>query len=257
MHTRSCNMKIARIAFEEQTHYAIVDNEHFTFIQDDIFTAITPTKETCSLEQATILPPVIPSKIIALAVNYESHAKGHNMEAFPVPEPFFKTTSSIIGHKDDVILPQNVGRVDAEAEVVVVIGKQASKITAEQVTDHIFGYTCGNDISARDWQKNDNQWWRAKSADTFAPIGPYITTGLDPNNINIIGRINNKIIQESNTSHLIHSIEKSISFISQFITLHPGDLIFTGTPGTTQAIKAGDILEVEVPEIGTLSNTVS
>ena len=250
-------MKIARIAFEESTRYAIVDGEQYVCIQDDIFTAISPTKETCPLEQATILPPVMPSKIIALAVNYESHAKGHNMEAFPIPEPFFKTPSSIIGHKDDIVLPQNVGRVDAEAEVVVVIGKQASNITAEQVTDHIFGYTCGNDISARDWQKNDNQWWRAKSADTFAPIGPYITTELDPNNINVIGRINNEVIQESNTSHLIHSIEKSIAFISQFITLHPGDLIFTGTPGTTQAINTGDVLEVEVPEIGILSNTVS
>ena len=249
-------MKIARIRINQQERYAIAEENTYRILNDDIFHSIAPNGEEYPIEEGMILAPIIPSKIVALAVNYESHAKGHNMEAFPIPEPFLKTPSSIIGNQESIILPSESGRIDAEAEVVVVIGKKAKNISVDQVKNHILGYTCGNDISARDWQKADNQWWRAKSSDTFAPIGPYIVPDLDPNNIDIIGRINGKIIQESNTSNLIHSIEKSIAFISQVMTLEPGDLIFTGTPGTTQAINTGDIVEVEIPEIGILSNTV-
>ena len=249
-------MKIARILINQQEHYAIAEENIYKIINNNIFDNITPNGPEYPIEEGIILPPVIPSKIVALAVNYESHAKGHNMEAFPIPEPFLKTTSSIIGNQESIILPSESGRIDAEAEVVVVIGKKAKNISASQVKNYILGYTCGNDISARDWQKADNQWWRAKSSDTFTPIGPYIVPDLDPNNIDIIGRINGKIIQESNTSNLIHSIEKSIAFISQVMTLEPGDLIFTGTPGTTQEINTGDIIEVEIPEVGILSNNV-
>ena len=249
-------MKIARISINQKINYAIVEDDIYKIINDNIYENIMPTGQEYSITEGTILTPVSPSKIVALAVNYESHAKGHNMEAFPIPEPFLKTPSSIVGHKEEIILPKDAGRVDAEAEVVVIIGKKTKYVSEEHAKEYIFGYTCGNDISARDWQKSDNQWWRAKSSDTFSPIGPCIVTGLEPNNIDIIGKINGKIIQSSNTSNLIHSIEKSISFISQVMTLYPGDLIFTGTPGTTQAIQPGDIVEVEVPEIGILSNIV-
>jgi 2-keto-4-pentenoate hydratase/2-oxohepta-3-ene-1,7-dioic acid hydratase in catechol pathway len=138
-----------------------------------------------------------------------------------------------------------------------VIGKQAKNVSAADAPKHIFGVTCGNDVSARDWQKADVQWWRAKGCDTFGPVGPVIATGLDYDNLRMKLRLNGKVLQDESTGQLIHSVPEIVSFVSRHITLHPGDLIFTGTPGRTSAIKPGDRVEVEIEGIGTLTNPVT
>jgi len=155
------------------------------------------------------------------------------------------------------VLPKDAGRVDHEGELVVVIGKRAKDVSLEEALDYVLGYTCGNDVSARDWQRNDRQYWRAKGSDTFAPMGPWIVTGLDPSDLKLDVRLNGEVVQSTSTALLIHDIPHIISFATRVMTLEPGDAIYTGTPGTTQALKAGDVVEVEIEGIGTLRNPVT
>jgi 2-keto-4-pentenoate hydratase/2-oxohepta-3-ene-1,7-dioic acid hydratase in catechol pathway len=155
------------------------------------------------------------------------------------------------------VIPQGATNVHHECELVVVIGKRASNVTVEQARDCILGVTCGNDVSEREWQngkKKDVQWWRAKGADTFSPVGPVIARGIDYGNLGIQARVNGKVMQKDSTDHLVHDCPTMVSFISQFVTLMPGDLIFTGTPGTTSPMKPGDVVEVEIDGIGVLKN---
>jgi 2-keto-4-pentenoate hydratase/2-oxohepta-3-ene-1,7-dioic acid hydratase in catechol pathway len=189
-----------------------------------------------------------------MALNYKSHLGGH--EAPKRPEPFFKVPSCIIGPGEPIVLPKGTSRVDEEAELVVVIGRKCSKVSKARALDYVFGYTCGNDVSARDWQRNDIQWWRAKSSDTFGPIGPYIVTDIDGSKLEVTARINGREVQRCNTSDLLFDIPTLISSISQVVTLYPGDLIFTGTSGTPAQIRDGDVVEVEIEGIGILSNPV-
>ena len=155
---------------------------------------------------------------------------------------------------DDIVIPRDSKKVDAESELVVVMGRLAKNVKLEEAFDYILGYTCGNDVSARDWQKDDKSWWRAKSSDTFSPIGPFLTMGIDPENLDITGRINGNIVQSCNTSEMIWSIPKTIEFITKYVTLFPGDCIFTGTSGTAGQIRPGDLVEVEIEKVGLLKN---
>ncbi len=143
-----------------------------------------------------------------------------------------------------------------EAEVVIVIGKRARNVSLEQAMDYVLGITCGNDISARTWQRNDVQWWRAKAADTFSPTGPYILSGVDFSDLNMVLKVNGEVRQEAKISDMIHGIAESVSFISKYVTLEPGDLIFTGTPGTTKGMQPGDEVTVEIDGVGVLKNKV-
>ena len=155
-----------------------------------------------------------------------------------------------------MVIPRGTNEVHFEAELVIVIGRKAKNVSADDARACILGVTCGNDISARDWQKSDVQWWRAKGSDTFGPLGPVIVSGLDYNNLKLQLRQNGKVMQQASTSELIHNVGETVSVASRYITLNPGDLIFTGTPGKTSAIKPGDKLEVEIEGIGTLANPV-
>jgi 2-keto-4-pentenoate hydratase/2-oxohepta-3-ene-1,7-dioic acid hydratase in catechol pathway len=231
----------------------IINGEKIEEIKGDIFTEkYDLTGNSYDISELKILPPVIPSSMLALAKNYGSHLQG---EAPPKqPEPFFKTTSSIAGHNDEIIIPRDSKKVDAESELVVVIGKLSKNVPQDKAYDHIFGYTCGNDVSARDWQKEDKSWWRAKSSDSFSPIGPYIETNIDPENLQITGKVNGNIVQSCNTSEMIWSIPKTIEFITKYVTLFPGDCIFTGTSGTAGQINPGDSVEIEINGIGSLVN---
>ena len=143
-----------------------------------------------------------------------------------------------------------------EAELVAIIGKPCRRVSEADALDYVFGYTCGNDVSARDWQRIDPTFWRAKAADTFSPIGPYIETDLDPNNVSIKARVNGKQVQDVNTTNIVHNTAACISYISQWVTLGPGDVIYTGTGGTQPTLKDGDVVEIEIAEIGVLSNPV-
>ncbi|MCH7654265.1 MAG: fumarylacetoacetate hydrolase family protein, partial [Chloroflexi bacterium] len=147
--------------------------------------------------------------------------------------------------------------IQPEAEFTVVIGKRCKRVSRADALSYVLGYTCGNDVSARDWQRNDLQWWRAKSSDTFAPVGPYIVSDLDPGNVRLIGRVNGKITQEQSTSDLVYDVPRIIEFVSSFVTLEPGDVIMTGTPGSPGDIKPGDTVDVDLEGVGVLTNPIT
>ena len=214
-----------------------------------------------SLADARLLAPVIPRKVLAAAVNYQSHVPSGKMvlkdDAAPsAPQLFLKPSSSVIGPGEAIVLPTDARRVDAEGELVAVIGRACRKVSPDEALGYVFGYTCGNDVSARHWQRDDIQWWRAKGSDTFTAVGPVIATDLDPANLELRTRVNGEERQASNTSKLIHSLAEIISFASQVMTLEPGDLVFTGTPGETPQMDDGDVVEVEIEGIGVLANPV-
>lgn len=234
---------------------AIVQGDRVQLVRGGPLGRYQPTGESAALSDVQLLPPTRPSKIVAIGINYQSHAGDRSAPA--QPEPFLKAPSSLIGHEQTILLPPDAGRVDAEAEVVAVIGRRARNIEEADVDRHIAGYTCGNDVSAREWQQSDLQWWRAKSTDTFTAVGPWIETDLGPEGLHLIGRLNGEVVQDATTDELVHSIRKCVATISRAMTLEPGDLVFTGTPGTTAQLHDGDVFEVEVGGVGVLRNTVA
>jgi 2-keto-4-pentenoate hydratase/2-oxohepta-3-ene-1,7-dioic acid hydratase in catechol pathway len=192
---------------------------------------------------------------MALAGNYASHLDG--LPKPKNPEPFFKVPSALLEPGGSIVIPPGTSQCDYEGELVVVIGKKAKNVSVKQAPNYVFGVTCGNDVSARDWQKNDTQWWRAKGSDTFAPLGPMIVRGINYDDLLLTTRLNGQIKQRQRTSDLIFSVHEIVSFISQFVTLYPGDVIYTGTPGKTSPLKSGDVVEVQIEGIGTLRNKVA
>ena len=211
---------------------------------------------TLSIEDIRILPPVIPTKIASVGLNYVDHAKELGMVAPEEPIIFLKPSTSVIGHKDTIICPSASERVDYEAELGVVIKKTARYVNAEDAAEYIEGYTCFNDVTARDLQEKDGQWTRAKSFDTFAPIGPYIETELDPSDLGIRSFLNGTLKQDSRTSKFIFDVPHLVEFISGVMTLLPGDIIATGTPPGIGPMEPGDEIVVEIDGIGRLVNKV-
>ncbi|MFP4654315.1 MAG: fumarylacetoacetate hydrolase family protein [Methanohalobium sp.] len=213
---------------------------------------------TCEISETEILPPVNPSKIVCIGLNYQDHANELGLKIPDEPLIFLKPSTSVIGHCDKIIYPDTSKHIEYEAELGIVIGKKCKHIYRHDASDVIAGYTCLNDVTARDLQKQDGQWTRAKSFDTFAPIGPFITTTeeIKPHNANIKCRVNGNLCQDSNTSNLIFGIPQLIEFISNIMTLLPGDIIATGTPPGVGEIHKGDVLEIEVEGIGVLKNEV-
>lgn len=216
-----------------------------------------------------LLPPVVPVNILALGINYKKHGDETAMSAPTQPILFIKATSSLTGHEKTILLPQaGPDSVDYEAELAVVIGKQAKNVTPEKAMDHVFGFTCANDVSARDWQfdKQKGQWARGKSFDTFCPLGPWIVTKDEfdnPNDLAIRAILNGRTVQEARTSEMIFNIQKIISDLSRSMTLPPNTVILTGTPegvGFTRRpplfLKDGDVVSIEIEKIGTLTNRV-
>ncbi len=254
-------MLYARIRAGASESYVVREGDLLNLVSGDIFGEHEVTSESVPLAGVSLLAPVIPRTILAAAVNYPSHVPSAKAvidkdEAPPIPQLFLKPTSSVIGPGDTIVLPEGAPRVDAEGELVAVIGRTCRKVSPEAALDHVFGYTCGNDVSARHWQRDDIQWWRAKGSDTFSPLGPFIATGLKPQDLELRTRLNGEIAQETNTSALIHGVAELISFASQVMTLEPGDVVFTGTPGVTPRLNHGDEIEVEIEGIGALSNGV-
>lgn len=197
-----------------------------------------------------------PEKIILVGLNYRDHASELGLPVPDEPVIFFKAPSALIGHKQDIVYPEGIGRLDYEAELAVVIKKRAKNISVQEVKDYLLGYTCLNDITARCIQKKDSQWARAKSFDTFCPVGPYIETDLDPADLKIQSYLNGKLKQSSRTSKLIFSVPFLVAFISQVMTLEPGDIISTGTPAGIGPMQKQDRVEVFIEGIGCLENRV-
>jgi len=220
-----------------------------------------PHKETGAkhkLTEVKLLFPCQPPKILAVGLNYKSHIGNRKPPANP--ELFYKPISALQNPEDPVVIPPGAKNVHYEGELVIVIGRCAKGLSVEEARGAIFGVTCGNDVSERDWQngpQKDIQWWRAKGSDTFAPLGPVIARGLDYSKLLLQTRLNGKVVQEQYTSDLLFDCPAIVSFASQYVTLVPGDVIYTGTPGTTAAMKPGDVVEVEIEGIGTLRNRVT
>lgn len=212
--------------------------------------------QTYSFKNIEILPPVSPSKIVCVGLNYRDHAAELNMEIPEEPVLFLKPPSSVIGHEDTIVYPEISKQVDYEVELGVVISKKAKNVNASDAWDVIGGYTIVNDVTARDIQRKDGQWTRAKSFDTFCPLGPFIETEMDPHKQKISLRLNGKTKQFSNTSKMIFKVNELVEFISSVMTLLPGDIIATGTPPGVGPMKPGDIVEAEIESIGTLRNYV-
>jgi 2-keto-4-pentenoate hydratase/2-oxohepta-3-ene-1,7-dioic acid hydratase in catechol pathway len=238
-----------------QVSWGILENDTIRQVQGNVYEgAAKPTGRTAKLAEVKLLPPADGKKVIAAGLNYKSHIG--QASAAKYVGLFAKYPSSLVGHDADIIYPADATVVHYEAEICVVIGKRAQNITEAQVKSHIFGVAPCNDVSERAWQKQDLQWFRAKAADTFGPIGPAVVTNVDYTKLRLIGRHNGKVVQETTSDLLIFDIDNIVSYTSRYVTLEPGDVIFTGTPGTTQAMKPGDTFEVEIPGVGTLRNKV-
>jgi len=253
-------MRIARCEVDGRVLWGIVESvegsgDRVRTILGDPFGVRITTAESRPLGSVRILAPVVPSKIFALAHNYGDHLQG---KAPPKePQVFLKVPSSVIGPEEAVLLPRGQGRVDEEGELVVVMGMRCRSVRRDEALRYVLGYTCGNDVSARVWQKNDLNWWRAKSSDTFSPLGPFIVTDLDPSAAVIAVRINGREVQRCKSSDLIFDVPALIEWISASVTLEPGDLIFTGTSGEPAELHDGDDVEVAIGGIGVLRNPVA
>ena len=242
--------------------YGILEGDSIQELRGDIFTHAEPTGTTVNLHDVKLLAPCTPINVAAVGRNYQSHIKAmaqmtdRTIPAAEFPGLFWKPSSCIIGTEEQIVVPPGANNVHYEAEMVLVMSKKTKNVSRADAANHIFGITAGNDVSERDWQKNDLSWFRAKGSDTFGVLGPCIVTGLNYNSLRVQSRVNGEVRQDGRTSELIFPVDVVVSYISQFATLYPGDVIYTGTPGTTKAMQPGDVVEVEVEGVGVIRNRI-
>lgn len=249
-------MKLVRFQYQNEISYGVLEGEKIRRIAGDIFDEFTCLEEWTALRDVTLLAPCMPSKVVAVGLNYSAHAEEMKDEIPDFPALFLKPATAVIGPDETIIYPEMSKQVDYEAELAVVIKKKAHHIAREEVPEYVLGYTCLNDVTARDLQRIDSQWMRAKSFDTFAPLGPVIETDFDPAHAEIKSYLNGELRQHSNTEHFIFPVEMLVSTVSQIMTLHPGDVITTGTPSGIGSMRKGDVIEIEIEGIGILRNVV-
>jgi len=250
-------MKIVRFAIDKKIKYGILDGGSIQGIEDKPYRRIKPSDHYYQLSEVKLLPPCLPSKIVAVGLNYRAHAEETNMPLPNAPLIFLKPSTAVIGPEDNITYPSASHRVDFEGELGVVIKKPVWRVSIEDALDYVLGYTCFNDITARDLQGSDGQWTRAKGFDTFAAVGPCIETELNPGNVVLETYLNGELKQHSNTDDLIYPIPELLNFISHVMTLLPGDIIATGTPSGIGPMKPGDTVEIKIGPIGTLRNYVA
>jgi 2-keto-4-pentenoate hydratase/2-oxohepta-3-ene-1,7-dioic acid hydratase in catechol pathway len=248
-------VKVVRIFNGEDVRYGLADDSTVTLISDEPFAA-WEREEDVPLSSARLLAPVVPTKIVCVGINYRSHAEemGHELPRDPVI--FLKPPTAINAPNGAIKYPDMAGRVDYEGELAVVIGRRARKVAPEDVSHHVLGYTCANDVTARDLQGVDGQWTRAKGFDGFCPLGPWVETDVDPRDLLIETLLNGEVVQSGRTSDLLFDVPRLVSFISHVMTLLPGDVVLTGTPGGIGPMQPGDVVDVRIEGIGTLSNKV-
>ena len=221
------------------------------------FGPLSFTGDRWALPDVRLLSPFLPSKVVALGRNYAEHARELGNEVPSTPLIFLKPSTAVIGDGDAIRLPPSSTQVDFEGELAVVIGLPARNVAAEDALNHVFGYAAANDVTARDQQRADEQFTRAKGYDSFCPFGPWIETVLDPSDLRIRTRVNGEVKQDGRTSQMIHDVRAQIAFVSAIMTLLPGDVMLTGTPAGVGPIVAGDTVSVEIEGIGTLTNPVT
>jgi 2-keto-4-pentenoate hydratase/2-oxohepta-3-ene-1,7-dioic acid hydratase in catechol pathway len=249
-------MKIVRFTTGGRAGYGTLDDETIHDIEGKPYRRLKHSSYRYDLSDVKLLPPCTPSKIVAIGLNYYKHGTELKMEIPSEPLIFLKPSTAVIGPDDEIRYPDSSAQVDYEAELGVVIKTRAYRVAEAKALDYVLGYTCFNDITARDLQKKDGQWTRAKGFDTFAAIGPWIETELDPANTDLEARLNGEVKQRGNTRDLIFPVPRLISFISHIMTLLPGDVIATGTPEGVGPMNPGDTIEIKVDKIGTLRNYV-
>ena len=251
-------MKIVRFRHEGCDRYGAVEGDRVTPL-DGAIEALRPAAgaTAVALSAVRLLAPTMPSKIVAIGLNYADHAAEGNRELPKEPMLFIKPSTAVIGPNDDIVYPPQTANLHHEGELAIVIGTAARNVAPGDARRHVLGYTCANDVTARDLQRRDVQFTRGKGFDTFAPLGPWIVTGLDPADLALETRVNGEVRQKSRTSQLIFNCDYLVSFISQVMTLLPGDVISTGTPAGVGPMKVGDVVEVEIEQIGCLRNTIA
>lgn len=251
-------MKWSRFIHNNREYTGYLEGESLWVIEGDQFLGNwQKTGETFTLAEVTLQAPCKPTKVIGIGLNFRDHAKEMKMELPDEPIMFLKPPTSVIGPGADIIWPEWVGQMDYEAELAVVIGRQARNVPTAEALKYIFGYTCGNDVTARRLQKKDGQWARAKSFDTFCPLGPWIVTDVDVSDLAISLELNGEIKQKSSTNQLVFGIAELVAFTSRVMTLEAGDVILTGTPSGIGPLKPGDQVTVRIEQIGELTNPVS
>ena len=256
-------MRIARFTTKDDPRYALVDGElgaeHLVVLSGDpLFMPVQPTGERIPLSDAVrLLAPVIPrSKVVGVGRNYAEHAAELGNPVPTTPLLFLKPNTAVIGPDDPIVLPPYSDEVHHEAELAVVIGKITKNVPPENALAHVFGYTAANDVTARDVQRTDGQWTRAKGFDSSCPLGPWIVTDLDTGDLRVAARVNDEPRQDGRTSEMVFDVAQLVAFISEVFTLLPGDVILTGTPAGTGPVVHGDVVEIEIEDLGVLRNPV-
>jgi 2-keto-4-pentenoate hydratase/2-oxohepta-3-ene-1,7-dioic acid hydratase in catechol pathway len=253
---------IARFTTGEDPRFAVGDGEPgqevlHEIVGDPLYTPVQPTGQTVPLAEVRLLAPVIPrSKVIGIGKNYAAHAAEMGGEPPSEPLVVLKPNTSVIGPDDPIVLPPITSEVHYEGELAVVIGRICKDVPRERVREVVLGYTCANDVTARDLQRSDGQWARAKGFDSSCPLGPWINTELDPEQLRLTTRLDGRTVQDGNTEDLIFDVADLVSYVSQAFTLLPGDVILTGTPAGVGPLAAGQRVEVEIEGIGVLGNPV-
>ena len=250
-------MKLAKFLYKKTINWGVVEGEKIVILKSPPFKGVKPSSRKVPLERCKLLAPARASKVILVGLNYRDHAQELKMKIPKEPIVFLKPPTTLIGNKDLIQYPRGIKRLDYEAELALVIKKRAKNIAKKDVKKYILGYTCLNDVTARDLQAKDGQWTRAKSFDTFCPLGPWLETKIFPEKLAIQLHLNKKIRQNSSTKHFIFSIPHLVAFISKIMTLFPGDVISTGTPPGVGKMKVGDKVTVKIEGIGELENKVA
>ena len=249
-------MELVRFLKNGQLCCGLIEGEAVYAVEGSIFGQFRRAEKVAALTEVRLLAPCRPTKILAVGLNYRTHAAEAGYDVPPEPLVFSKPPSSVIGPLGPIVYPILSQHVDYEGELAVVMGQRVRNVPPEKAHDFVLGYTCGNDVTARDLQRRDNQWTRAKGFDTFSPLGPCIVTDLDPAHLTIQTRVNGEIRQNASTADMVFSVAELIAYISQVMTLEPGDVILTGTPAGVGPLQPGDVVEVEIEGIGTLRNPV-
>ncbi|MGE5653055.1 MAG: fumarylacetoacetate hydrolase family protein [Bacillota bacterium] len=245
-----------RFRCEGQTHYGLVQGDKVSFLEGDLFANPVVTDHQAKLDQVQLLAPCLPGKAVCVGLNYRRHAEELGMKLPDEPIIFLKPSDAVIGPNDAIIYWPSIGQLDYESELAIVIGKAGRDIPEQDAMDYVFGYTIANDVTARDLQRKDGQWTRAKGFDTFLPVGPRIVAGIDASDLHLQAILNGQVKQDSRTSDMIFSIPQMISFVSTVMTLYPGDLILTGTPSGIGPMRVGDTIECVIEGLGRLVNTI-
>ena len=249
-------MRLVRFRFGDRIATGVVEGDAVRALAGTFFENPVPSGEEVPLDDVRLLAPVLPSKVVCLGKNYAAHAAEFGGEVPEEPLVFLKPSTSVAGPGDPIPLLPISNRVDYEGELAVVIGRIARNVRAEEAFRYILGYTCGNDVTLRDLQKKDEQWARAKGFDGSCPLGPWVETELDPIDVHLETRLNGEVRQSASTSDMVFGVATIIEFVTEFMTLLPGDVIMTGTPEGVGKLEPGDKVEVEIDGIGVLMNPV-